>query len=142
MPFQRERGRMLGCERNGIYSFALVFNSFLGKDMNMHLVERQCAPCKEGQSAMSAEETAEMARDIPRWSVADQKIVREFKLKGFREAIEFVNEIADLAEEQDHHPDIFIRYNKVSVTLWTHKVNGLTPNDFIMAAKIGELAGD
>ena len=108
----------------------------------MQLAEQKCAPCKEGESAMSSAEVDAMAKEISNWTVANQRIVREFKFKGFREAIEFVNDIADLAEEEEHHPDLFISYNKVLVTLWTHKVNGLSPNDFIMAAKIDEIMGE
>lgn len=64
---------------------------------------------------------------------------REFRFKDFGKAMEFVNEVAEVAEEQDHHPDICVFYNKVNLTLSTHKIGGLSRNDFILAAKIDEL---
>ncbi len=71
----------------------------------------------------------------------DTEIKREFRFKDFRQAMEFVNSVAAIANEQDHHPDIFISYNKVQLTLSTHKIGGLSLNDFIVAAKI-DLAAD
>jgi len=68
-----------------------------------------------------------------------QKIVKEFKFEDFVKAMEFVNKIAVLAEEEGHHPDIAINYSKVEITLWTHFVSGLSENDFILAAKIDNL---
>jgi 4a-hydroxytetrahydrobiopterin dehydratase len=64
---------------------------------------------------------------------------REFKFDDFRQALDFVNEVGELAEEQGHHPDIYLSYGKVKIQLWTHKINGLHENDFIMAAKIDAL---
>ena len=66
-------------------------------------------------------------------------IERQFRFKDFREAIAFVNKVADLAESEGHHPDIFISWNKVRLTLTTHKIGGLSRNDFVLAAKIDEL---
>ena len=66
-------------------------------------------------------------------------IEKLFKFKNFAEAMIFVNKVAEIAEEQDHHPDIFIKWNEVTLTLWTHAINGLFENDFILAAKIDEL---
>ncbi|MDP3999220.1 MAG: 4a-hydroxytetrahydrobiopterin dehydratase [bacterium] len=71
------------------------------------------------------------------WDVLEnKKIRREFVFKGFKEAIVFVNKVAEIAEQEDHHPDIHIFYRKVVIELWTHAVGGLSENDFIMAAKI------
>ena len=71
------------------------------------------------------------------WNILDgKKISKEFNFKDFMEAIEFVNHVAKIAEEEGHHPDIHIYYNKVLVELWTHAINGLSENDFIVAAKI------
>ena len=75
-----------------------------------------------------------------RWEFLEtQKIVKEFKFEDFVKAMEFVNKIAVLAEEEGHHPDIAINYSKVEITLWTHFVSGLSENDFIMAAKIDNI---
>lgn len=71
------------------------------------------------------------------WKVEDEKkIEKKFKFKDFKEAMSFVNKVADLAEEQGHHPDIEISYNKVKIELTTHAIGGLSTNDFVMAAKI------
>jgi 4a-hydroxytetrahydrobiopterin dehydratase len=67
------------------------------------------------------------------------KIEKQFKFKNFLQAMEFVNKVAEIAEEQDHHPDIFIHWNEVTLTLYTHAINGLFSNDFILAAKIDEI---
>lgn len=75
----------------------------------------------------------------PSWEVVEnKKIKREFKFKDFKEAMVFVNKVADLAEAQGHHPDISIYYSKVVIELWTHKIHGLFVNDFILAAKIDQ----
>lgn len=68
------------------------------------------------------------------------KITKEFKFEEFVKAMEFVNKVASIAEEEGHHPDIAIHYNKVDITLWTHFINGLSENDFIMAAKIDHIS--
>jgi 4a-hydroxytetrahydrobiopterin dehydratase len=64
---------------------------------------------------------------------------REFRFDDFRQALDFVNEVGELAEEQGHHPDIYLSYGKAKVQLWTHKIKGLHENDFILAAKIDAL---
>lgn len=71
------------------------------------------------------------------WEILNgKKIKHEFKFKDFVEAMEFVNKAADIAEKESHHPDIAISYNKVEIVLWTHSINGLSENDFIVAAKV------
>ena len=92
-------------------------------------------PGNENATAVSQEarhENTEGSRISTTW----KKIKKEFKFKNFKEAMSFVNKVADLAEEQGHHPDIHISYNRVGIELWTHAVSGLSENDFIMAAKI------
>lgn len=88
---------------------------------------------------LSSEETASRIKSIPEWILADEKIVREFKLGSFRESIDFVNGIADLAEQRNHHPEICVNYDKVRVELSTHKVGGLSDLDFELAAAIDKL---
>jgi 4a-hydroxytetrahydrobiopterin dehydratase len=72
------------------------------------------------------------------WNVSSdsKSISQEFKFKDFKEAMEFVNKVADIAEEQGHHPDMIVSYNKVTISLITHAIDGLSTNDFIMASKI------
>lgn len=75
-----------------------------------------------------------------KWSIKDNvRLLRDFKFKNFIKAMEFVNQVADLAEVEGHHPDLHIHYNKVKIELWTHAVGGLSLNDFIVAAKINKL---
>lgn len=75
------------------------------------------------------------------WEVMENKKIRhEFKFKNFSEAIKFVNKVADLAEQENHHPNIHIYYNRVVIDLTTHNIKGLSENDFIMAAKIENLS--
>jgi 4a-hydroxytetrahydrobiopterin dehydratase len=105
----------------------------------MKLFEQRCAPCEKGGIPLSRDEAMELHREVPDWKLKDKEIEREFKLKDFRQAMEFVNEVAALAEEQGHHPDMYIYYNKVRLVLSTHKIGGLSHNDFIMAAQIDEM---
>ncbi len=102
----------------------------------MRLSEENCTQPKTGDLPLSPEEIKNLIPDIPQWTLADKSIQREFSFKDFRQSMDFVNQVADLAEKQNHHPDIFISYRKVKLVLSTHKVGGLTRNDFILAAKI------
>lgn len=91
---------------------------------------------------MSEEGIAKNLPLVPGWSVADGKLVRTFTFKDFKEAMVFVNAVASIAEQEGHHPDISIFYNKVDIVLWTHAVGGLSVNDFILAAKINNMLGN
>ena len=102
----------------------------------MKLAEQACKPVQAGTAPLSHEETEELLREIPQWSLSEKSIQRESHFKDFRQAMDFVNNVASIANDQDHHPDIFISYNKVRLILSTHKIGGLSLNDFIMAAKI------
>ena len=91
---------------------------------------------------MSNEREEEYIEKISGWELKRtgiHKITRSFEFKDFKEAMEFVNAVADVAEEEGHHPDIYIYYNKVELKLYTHAVQGLFKNDFIVAAKINEI---
>lgn len=100
------------------------------------ITDENCRKIELGQRPLTGSESGELSREVPQWALRDSSISRELSFKGFREAIGFVNEVAVVAEAQDHHPDICISYNKVDLRLTTHKAGGLTRNDFIMAAKI------
>jgi len=104
----------------------------------MGLAQKKCAPCEVGGSPLPAEDARRLAKGVPGWTLGEKAIEREFKFKDFKGAMEFVNKVADIANEQDHHPDIYISYNMVRLTLSTHKVGGLSANDFILAAKINQ----
>jgi len=109
------------------------------------LAEKQCVPCRGGVKPLEGEALILLAKELqPGWKVVDEHhLEREFKFEDFREALEFVNEVGELAELENHHPDILLSYGKVVIQLWTHKIHGLHENDFILAAKIDTLgAGD
>jgi len=108
----------------------------------MPLPDEKCEPCHVDGTPLPAREAAELARNVPQWTLSEKQIEREFKFKDFRKAMEFVNDVADAANEQDHHPDFYISYNRVQLTLSTHKIGGLSRNDFVLAAKIDRLAED
>jgi len=81
-----------------------------------------------------------LAAQVPGWEVVDEHhLQKTYKFGNFREALEFVNRIGELAEEQGHHPDICFGWGKADVSIWTHKINGLTESDFVLAAKIDKL---
>jgi len=103
---------------------------------NMKLADKACKPIQPDTAPLSHEETEELLREIPQWSLSGKSIQRESRFKDFRQAMNFVNNVASIANDQDHHPDIFISYNKVRLILLTHKIGGLSLNDFILAAKI------
>jgi len=105
----------------------------------MTLAEKGCKPCKGETLPMSDEEANALLNEIIGWSLADGHLCKEFKFKNFIEAIGFVNNLAEVAEKEDHHPNISINYNKVTIDLWTHAINGLSENDFILAAKTDEI---
>jgi 4a-hydroxytetrahydrobiopterin dehydratase len=106
----------------------------------MKLSEQTAKPVSKGTAPLSRQEAEVLHREIPLWSPGERTIERELRFRDFRAAMDFVNRIAELANEQDHHPDIFISYNKVRLKLSTHKIGGLSMNDFIVAAKIDLLA--
>ncbi len=96
--------------------------------------------CREEQlRPLSSPEIAEFAREIPAWTLRAGEMERELQFRDFREAMEFVNQVAFLAEAEGHHPDIFISYNRVRLTLSTHKVKALSCRDFLLALKIDRL---
>lgn len=106
----------------------------------MDLTSRKCAPCDVGTVKLAPEEIQGLAVELPEWAIADHtKLSRRFTFRDFRAAMVFVNQMAELAEAEGHHPDFSVRYSVVDVTVWTHDIGGLSENDFILAAKIGRL---
>ncbi|MDO8516267.1 MAG: 4a-hydroxytetrahydrobiopterin dehydratase [bacterium] len=118
----------------------------------IHLSDKKCVACEGGTPPLSKSviETYRAQLKTP-WVVLDDnpegsqsnhgagKISQEFKFKDFEEALAFVNKVAEIAKSEGHHPDLHIFYNKVKIELWTHAVQGLSENDFILAAKIEKL---
>jgi 4a-hydroxytetrahydrobiopterin dehydratase len=110
--------------------------------MTEQLAEKKCVPCRGGVPPLKGKELETLHTHVPKWSVYDEHhITRRFAFPDFKQALDFVNRVGALAEEQGHHPDILLGWGKAEITLWTHKINGLTESDFIMAAKIDRLAG-
>ncbi len=105
----------------------------------MKIAMQRAKPITKSTPPLSRQDVVLFLREIPEWSLGERTIGREFVFKDFRTAMDFVNSVAQIANKQDHHPDIFISYNKVQLTLSTHKIGGLTLNDFIVAAKIDAL---
>jgi 4a-hydroxytetrahydrobiopterin dehydratase len=103
----------------------------------MALADRKCVPCTGAVPALDAGEIQRLKADTPAWSaIENHHIRRTFRLPDFKTALDLVNRIGAIAEEQGHHPDILLAWGKVEVTVWTHKIDGLTESDFILAAKI------
>lgn len=104
------------------------------------LADRQCVPCRGGVPPLAGDEIEKLQSQLDGWQVVNEHHLRkEYKLKDFKEAQAFVNRIGDVAEQQGHHPDICYGWGRAEVTIWTHKIDGLTESDFILAAKIDAL---
>ncbi len=102
---------------------------------------KKCLPCEIGTPPLTSEQFQPLLKQLKLdWEVIEGKKIRhEFKFKDFVKAMEFVNKVADLAEDEGHHPNMHIYYNRVVIDLTTHNIKGLSENDFIMAAKIENL---
>ena len=105
------------------------------------LAAKHCVPCRGGIPPLEESEARRLLAGAPDWRLEEggTRLVRRFEFQDFKKAIEFVNRVAEIAEEEGHHPDIAIHWNKVDLLLWTHKIGGLHENDFILAAKIDRL---
>lgn len=105
------------------------------------LAKKKCTACTAGTPVLKGETLKPFLAQLSEgWKVVEEHhLEKEYSFKNFREALEFTNAIGKIAEEEGHHPDILLRWGKVKVTLWTHKINGLSESDFIMAAKCEEL---
>jgi 4a-hydroxytetrahydrobiopterin dehydratase len=105
------------------------------------LAEQSCVPCRAGAPALGAEKREELQRQIsPEWRILDgHHLEREFHFKNFRKALAFANAIGGIAEQQGHHPELLVGWGRVKVSLFTHVIDGLHENDFILAARIDAL---
>jgi len=105
------------------------------------LTQRSCVACRSDTPTLTLEEITRLQPQIPQWVVEENRRLRHtFRFQDFVTALAFVNQIGALAEEEGHHPDLYLAWGKVGVVLWTHKIGGLSDNDFIMAAKTDVLA--
>lgn len=104
--------------------------------MTSELAERRCVPCEGGVPSLDKTAVERLLKQVLGWSLQGKWISKEVKFKNFIAAMKFVNRVAEIAEQEGHHPDIHIHYNIVRLDVWTHAIDGLSENDFILAAKI------
>ena len=111
--------------------------------MSKKLNQSSCEACKKDAIILSEKEILELAPQIPSWKILEEenikKLICSFAFLNYRESVEFTNNVANLADEQDHHPEIILEWGKVTVLWWSHKIQGLHKNDFICAAKTDEI---
>ncbi len=107
----------------------------------MDLTKKKCKPCEGGTPPLSQDEIYEYTKHIQEdWKVEEnKKISKDYSFVNFKHTMDFVNKVADLAEEEGHHPDMHVYYGKVTIELTTHAIKGLSENDFILASKIDNL---
>ena len=104
------------------------------------LIHRNCVPCRGGVPPLEGEAVRRLLREVDAWeAVQEHHLVKTFRFKNFKTALDFVNEVGELSEREWHHPDLALAWGRVDVTIYTHKIDGLSDNDFILAAKIDRL---
>ena len=104
------------------------------------LANRNCVPCHGGVPRLRGDEIRRFTQELPDWEVVEEHHLRKtYKFKNFCQALDFVNRVGELAEDQGHHPDICFGWGRVEITIWTHAIDGLSESDFILAAKIDKL---
>jgi 4a-hydroxytetrahydrobiopterin dehydratase len=101
------------------------------------LSDKHCIPCKGGTPPLKGDPLEELYRQLGNgWQIIrEHHLEKEYTFKNFRDALAFVNRVGEVAEKEGHHPDLFLTWGKVQVTLWTHKIDGLSLSDFVLAAK-------
>jgi 4a-hydroxytetrahydrobiopterin dehydratase len=105
------------------------------------LAGKECVPCRGGVPPLDKEASGQLLRQLGGgWEVVDNHhLVKSYAFDDFRQALDFTNRVGELAESQGHHPDIYLAWGKVTLTIWTHKIDGLTESDFVLAAKADKL---
>ena len=104
------------------------------------LAEKSCVPCRGGVPPLKGEELGLLSAQVAEWTVVGaHHLEREFTFPDFNNALAFTNRVGALAESEGHHPDIYLAWGKVGIKIWTHKIDGLTESDFVLAAKIDRL---
>jgi 4a-hydroxytetrahydrobiopterin dehydratase len=107
------------------------------------LADRKCVPCLGGTPPLAPAQITPLLAQLDGWTVENnKKLEKPYKFKNFVQAVEFVNALTTVAEQEGHHPDLYVRWGEVRVYLWTHKIDGLTESDFFMAAKIDRVYAD
>lgn len=104
------------------------------------LADKKCVPCSGGVPALTREQISPLLGQLHDWeAVDDHHLSKHYEFPDFVSALAFVNKAGDIAEAEGHHPDIYLTYGKVGIQIFTHKVDGLTESDFILAAKLDEI---
>jgi 4a-hydroxytetrahydrobiopterin dehydratase len=104
------------------------------------LASKTCVPCKGDVPPLKGAELQRLKNEVPGWEIVNEHhLEKTYKFPDFVKALAFVNRVGELAEQQGHHPDIYLTWGKVGIRTWTHKIDGLTESDFILAAKIDQL---
>jgi 4a-hydroxytetrahydrobiopterin dehydratase len=108
--------------------------------MKSELAQKECKPCEGHTTPLQGDDLSQMQSQLDGgWQVAGDHLEKKYEFPDFRQALTFTNRVGEIAEQQNHHPDIFLTYGEVRLQLSTHNAGGLTENDFILAAKINEL---
>lgn len=107
--------------------------------MQCDLTNKRCVPCEGGVPPLTGAEIAALLPQVPGWRVEAGKLRCELRFPDFVTLMAFVNQVADLAEAEGHHPDFSVHYSRLDFTVWTHAIDGLSENDFVLAAKIDAL---
>jgi 4a-hydroxytetrahydrobiopterin dehydratase len=105
----------------------------------MNLSKKRCVPCEGNIKKFSNKVIKNYLKKIKNWKYKNNKIYKEFKFKDFKETLKFVNKVSNISEKEGHHPNIYFTWGKCKIEVYTHAINGLSENDFILAAKIDEL---
>ena len=106
----------------------------------MELAQKQCVPCRGGVPPLKGAELDNLKRQVPGWDVVNEHHLKKiYPFPDFMKALGFVNQAGAIAEQQGHHPDLYLSWGKVGVEIWTHKIDGLTESDFILAAKLDQI---
>lgn len=111
-----------------------------GARRTSNLSEKTCVPCRGGVPPLTAEEIEPLFEELQDWEVInDKRLLKVYKFNDFKSALDLANKIGEIAEQEGHHPDLLVRWGELKIELWTHKIDGLTESDFILAAKIDKL---
>ena len=104
------------------------------------LADRQCVPCRGGVPPLTGEQISPLLAQLDGWDAIEQHhLEKSYRFKNYSEALAFVNRLSEVAENEGHHPDICFGWGQVQVKVWTHKIDGLTESDFILAAKVDQV---